>query len=96
MRTYRHLRKRVQVFFNGPPKSSTAGSYLFVENIEIWVRKTTFTKYAYMHIKHLKTSMKGIISLENIISHLKDVNAHTREYIQDKDYNNIKHVNNQR
>ena len=39
--------------------------------------------------------MKGTILLENMLSNLESFNAHTREYIQHKDHNNIRHIHNQ-
>ena len=39
--------------------------------------------------------MKRSISLENMLRNLKAFNAHTREHVQDKDQNNIKHDHNQ-
>ena len=90
------LGDEVQIFFNQPPRNSMSKTYIFVENIEIWVTTTIYTKYRYMHIKHLETCMKGTISLQNLLSHLESLNAHIREHIQDKDHDNIKHVHHQR
>ena len=86
MRTYQQLGgKCANLFEEWPSKLPLAGTYIFVENIEIWISTPLVLSMETTHIKHLKRFMKRDHFFRSMLSHYKAFNALTREHIQHKD-----------